>query len=89
MSENPVLSIAPTAEMQAVGLTFVDVLAVAQHVVNLLESQGKTCVEIAAGCLRLIKAVSGRQMLEVFAALRDLQDDVSVLIAAIKAEFGI
>lgn len=86
---NPMLSAQPTPLMAGVGLSFVDVLAVADHVVKLLESQGKTCLEIVTGMLKLIRAVSGRSMVGVFVALQELQEDVTALIAAVKAEFSL
>ena len=84
-----VMAAEPTAMMASAGLSFVDVLSVAQHVVKLLESQGQACLDIVAASLKLIKAVSGRDMLGCFAALREVTDDVTKLIAAVKEEFGI
>lgn len=86
---SPLMTATPTPLMASVSLSFVDVLAVADHVVHLLQTQGKTALEIVTGMLKLIRAVSGRDMLGIFTALRELQDDVSTLVAAIKAEFQI
>lgn len=84
---NPLMSAPPTPLMAGFSLSFVDVLAVADHVVKLLETQGKSCLEIVTGSLKMIRAVTNRDMLGVFTALRELQEDVSVLVAAIRLEF--
>jgi hypothetical protein len=75
--------------MLAVGLSFPDVLEVAQHVVNLLESQGANALDVVRGMLKLIKAVSGRDMLGIFNTLGELRGDVAELIAAVRLEFSL
>ncbi len=87
--KSPLMGALPTEPMLAVGLTFPDVLGIAQHVVNLLETQGENCLDIVKGMLKLIKAVSGRDMLGIFNSLGELRGDVAELIVAVKAEFGL
>jgi hypothetical protein len=79
----------PTATMLAVGLNFPDVLDIAQHCVNLLESQGRNAMEIVKNMLKLVKAVSGRDLPTIFTALGELRGDVAELAAAIRLEFGL
>jgi hypothetical protein len=80
---------APTAEMTAAGLSWPDVTDLAQHCIALLESQGPTALRLVGNTLRLIAAVSRRDMIEIFALLNATYTDVQKLVAAIKAEFGI
>ena len=86
---SPLMMALPTAPMLAVGLSFPDVLEVAQHVVNLLESQGANALDVVRGMLKLIKAVSGRDMLGIFNTLGELRGDVAELIAAVRLEFSL
>ncbi len=78
-----------TAAAQAVGFSFVDATELAQHVVNLLETQGETALSIVTGILKLIKAVGVKDMASVFAVLAQERVDVTALIAAVKVEFGL
>lgn len=79
----------PTAEMQAVGMSFLDVQEFAQHLLTLLQTQGQTVLDIVATGVRLIKAVTTRDMLGIFTELSKASVDIQALIAAIKLEFGI
>jgi hypothetical protein len=79
----------PTAMMMSVGLNFPDVLDIAQHCVNLLETQGANAREIVKNLLKLVKAVSGRDMVGVLTSLNELRGDVTELVAAIRAEFSL
>ncbi len=78
-----------TPLMGAFSLSFSDIEGMAKHVVNLLESQAENAKEIAAGILKFIRAVSGRKMFDVFAALVQVEGDVEELVTAIKTEFSL
>lgn len=78
-----------TPMMASVGLSWVDIEVQVKHVLNLLQTQGETALEIVRGTIRLIKAVTNREMLAVFIELKALSVNIQALIVAIKAEFGI
>lgn len=78
-----------TPTMTSVGLSWVDIEVQVKHVLNLLQTQGETALEIVRGTIRLIKAVTNREMVAVFIELKALSVNIQALIAAIKAEFGI
>lgn len=79
----------PTAEMQAVGMSFLDVQEFAQHLLSLLQSQGQTVLDLVATGMKLVKAVTARDLLGIFTELNAATIDIQKLIDAIKAEFGI
>lgn len=72
-----------------VGFALVDVTALAQHVVHLLQTQGDLAIGVVTGILKLIKAATAKDMLSVFAQLNQSVVDIQALIAAVKEEFGI
>jgi hypothetical protein len=80
---------APTPLMTEYGISWPTIVDQAQHCINLLESQGDTILSLVTGTLRMIAALSRRDMIEIFALLNATYTDVAKLIAAIKAEFGI
>jgi hypothetical protein len=89
VKENTFGSLPPTPLMAGVGLSFVDVQEVAQGVIHLLQTQGDRALSVAKNTLLLIKAVSSRDMLVLFAAVNALSVDVPAIIAAVKLEFGL
>ena len=82
------LTAAPTPLMASVNLSWLGVVDTVEHILNLLESQGQAAVGIARNLLKLVAAVSSRDMIAVFAIANETYVDVAALIAAIKAEFG-
>jgi hypothetical protein len=80
---------APTPLMTEYGLSWPDVTDLAAHCIKLLESQGATALRMVGNILRMIKALSLRDMVEIFTLLNATYTDAVKLIAAIKAEFGI
>lgn len=77
----------PTPVMSTVGLDWLGIQGTVDHVLNLLESQGEAAVGIVRNLLKLVAAVTGRDMLLVFRLANELYVDVAALIAAIRAEF--
>lgn len=71
------------------GVNWDDVTGTVTRVIHLLEAIGPTAISLAKTAMLGIKAATGRDMLGVFAALNDAVDDVTVIIAAIKAEFDL
>lgn len=82
------LSAEPTPVMAAVGLDWLGVRDVIDHVLEQLEKHGPAALNVARGCLKLVAAVSGRDMVEVFRLANEIYVDVAALIAAIRAEFA-
>lgn len=78
-----------TMMMDKVGFSWIDVNDVVEHVIRLLESQGDTAVAIVRRLLKLVKAVTDRDLLAIFTLLNDTVVDVKKVIAAVKAEFGL
>jgi hypothetical protein len=79
----------PTQPMHAVGLSFDDIAVQAQHVVHLLQTQGDTALRVVTNTLKLVKAVTGRDMLTVFALINQETVDIQTLTKAIQDEFGL
>lgn len=80
---------AMTAAANAVGFSFVDATELAQHVVNLLQSQGDRAISVVTGILKLVKAVTSKDMAGIFVQLNQTVVDITALIAAVKEEFNI
>lgn len=88
MSATPAV-VAATPVMGLAGLSADDVLVQIRHVVNLLETQGDTVLDIVTGALKMVRYFSTRDMIGVFTELNKQVVNVQALIAAIKAEFGL
>lgn len=78
-----------TPMMGSVGLSWLDLKSYAEHLVHLLQTEGDTAIDAVDTAIRLVKAVTGRDFVAVFAALQQEQKDIQQIIAAVKAEFGI
>ena len=69
--------------------SFVDVEGVARHILHLLQTQGETALDAVRAGVAVIKAATGRDLFGVLAALDKVRADVTEIVAAVKAEFGI
>ena len=78
-----------TSAAHLASLSWPDVTGVANHVVNLLESQGQAVVTIVRNLLKMIAAFTTRDMTEVFRLANEEYVDIQALTAAIKVEFGL
>ena len=87
---NPTYSaLPPTPVMSGVGLSFPDLVDYARHAVHLLQTTGNTFVDLLEDGFKLWTAVSGRDLAGVLLAFSAGRQDVTAIIAAVKAEFGI
>lgn len=78
-----------TAAANLASLSWPDVTDVANHVLNLLETQGAAAITIVRNLLKMIAAFTTRDLTTVFALANQEYVDVQALVAAIRAEFGI
>jgi hypothetical protein len=78
-----------TAKMQAVGFGWGDVTDLASHLANLLERDGPTVAHIVKNGLRLIAAITDRDLSGIIAALESGRGDIYQIVADIRAEFGL
>lgn len=90
MSQHQALeSTPPTQAMQAVGLSFVDVIGYARKAVQLLQDHGDEFIDLVDAGFRAIKAVSGKDFPALFVALNDVNRNAQTIIDAIKQTFNI
>lgn len=89
MSGKVVSSAPVTTAMDKCGVDWPGVSDTINHVIHLLETQGTTVVRIVRTTMAGIAALTGRDMIGVFAAIQSDTADVKMIIAAIKAEFGL
>lgn len=75
--------------MKAVKLNWLSILGMAEHCVNILQSEGETVLDIVRGIMKMIQAVSERDLFTIFAQLNKTTADVNKVVDAIKKEFGI
>jgi len=78
-----------TPTMAKVGVNWLDIKGFAEHLIHLLQTEGETAIDLVDTSIRLVQAVTGRDYVAIFAALQKGQRDVTEIIAAVKAEFGI
>lgn len=78
-----------TPAMHKVGITFFDVEAYAQKVIDLVEKTGRQFVALLHDGFKLYQAVTEKDFAAIFAALSDAKDNGESIIAAIKEVFGI
>lgn len=79
----------PTPQMQAVGLSFGDVVDYAQQAVDILQKHGDAAVGLLRTGFKLWVAISGRDFLGIMTELNKAVVDVQALIKAIQDEFGV
>lgn len=79
----------PTPVMGFFGINLDNIQEIVNHVINLLESQGQEAVSVVNGIMKVLRAVTGRDMTGVFTALSEVTDDVTDIITAVKEEFGL
>jgi hypothetical protein len=82
-------SMPPTTEMAAIGFGFFDLVDNAQKAIDLLQNHGDEMVDVLRTGFKLWVAISSRDLMGIMAELNKAVVDVQMLIAAIKAEFGI
>lgn len=78
-----------TPLMATAGLSFIDVAEVVGHVANLLEKDGALVADLARNTLKMVQAVTSRNLVGVIQALTELNADFKQIAADIRAEFGI
>ena len=80
---------AATPQMESVGLDWLGINGVAQHVIHLLETEGPQAAKVCADILKLVQGITGRDLGGIISALVSGQADVTKLIADIRTEFGV
>jgi len=70
-------------------MTFSDVKYLAANIIDHLEKEGETYIHAARTILKLIQAISSRDMIGIMTQINSLQVDVKKLVVAIKEEFGL
>lgn len=83
------MAMPPTPMMAGVDLDWSGVIAYARGAIRFLKEHGDTAIDALEAGFRAFKAITGRDMMGIFAALSELTVDVQNLIAAIREEFGI
>ena len=88
MADKPEM-MAATPVMGSVGLSWLDLKSYAQHLIHILQTEGNTAIDAVDTAIRLVKAVTNRDYVTVFAALQQEQKDIQQIIEAIRTEFGL
>lgn len=80
---------APTAKMQAVGMSWTDITVFVEHLISLLESHGPMMINMVRNGLKMVQAITDRDLSEIIKLTMQFNVDIRALIAAIRAEFGL
>lgn len=80
---------AATAKMGAVGIDWLGINGIVQHVIHLLNTEGPAAARVCADILKLVQGISDRDLSGIIAALVSGETDVAKVVADIRAEFGI
>ncbi len=85
--KSPLMGAAPTPLMMRTGVFWPNALNIVNHCLNLIESQGDTCLDIVRDLLLVARALCGRDLVSIFTGLNELRVNGAELIAAIRKEF--
>lgn len=82
-------NMAATPVMESVGLDWLGVNGVVEHVIHLLETEGPQAAKVCRDILKLVQGITGRDLSGIVAALSAGVVDVRKIVADVRAEFGI
>ena len=80
---------AATPKMGAVGIDWLGVDGMVQHIINTLNNEGPAAAKVVADFLRLIQGVTDRNLSAIITALVAGETDIAKIVTDIRTEFGI